>query len=49
MIGHNQPCRLCGNDDDDALIDSVAEDMWENRRRGTLDDWLWANVGDYDQ
>ncbi|MGR6327715.1 hypothetical protein ACU5AX_01480 [Sphingomonas sp. XXL09] len=40
-------CRLCTANDHDALIEHVAETLWESRRRGTLDDWPWPEAGDY--
>lgn len=43
--GHR--CRLCTANDIDGLIEQVAEDMWESRRHGTLDDLPWAECGDY--
>jgi hypothetical protein len=31
--------------DHDALIEELAEELWESRRHGTLDDWPWAEAG----
>ena len=33
--------------DHDALIEHVAEELWESRRRGSPDDWPWAEAGGY--
>lgn len=48
-IGHNRPCALCDGtaSGDEALIEQVAEDLWESRRDGTLDDVPWAECGNY--
>lgn len=43
--GHR--CQLCTANDLDAVIEKVAEELWESRRYGTLDDWPWAEAGDY--
>jgi len=40
-------CRLCTSNDRDALLDSVAADLWESRRRGTLDDYPWTECPPY--
>ena len=40
-------CRLCTANDQDALIEHVAEQLWESRRHGTLDDWPWGEAGGY--
>lgn len=40
-------CRLCTANDVDAVIEHVAERLWESRRHGTLDDWPWAEAGGY--
>jgi hypothetical protein len=40
-------CRICTANDRDALIEHVAEQLWESRRHGTLDDWPWAEAGGY--
>lgn len=46
-IGHNRPCALCDGTSlhDEDLIEQVAEDLWESRRHGTLDDVPWAECG----
>ena len=41
------PCRLCGANDLDAVIEKLAEDLWESRRHGTLDDLPWVEAGPY--
>ncbi|MEH3120362.1 MAG: hypothetical protein PGN16_00045 [Sphingomonas phyllosphaerae] len=48
-IGHNQPCALCagGGPGDEVLVEQVADDLWESRRHGTLDDVPWAECGAY--
>jgi hypothetical protein len=40
-------CRLCTANDRDALIDQVAERMWERQRHGSPSDWPWAEAGPY--
>jgi len=40
-------CRLCTANDPDGVIEQLAEDLWESRRYGTLDDWPWADAGDH--
>ena len=40
-------CRLCTANDMDAVVEHLAEQLWESRRHGTLDDWPWAQAGDY--
>jgi len=35
------PCRLCTANDEEALVESLAADLWESRRHGTLDDYPW--------
>lgn len=42
-----QRCRLCSTNDREALIEHVAERLWESRRHGTLDDWEWIDAGGY--
>ena len=37
--------RLWTANDQDALIEHVAEQLWESRRYGTLDDWPWSEAG----
>jgi hypothetical protein len=39
-------CRLCTSNDREALIEHVAEHLWESRRNGTLDDRPWALAGE---
>lgn len=38
-------CRLCTANDVDGIIDQLAEDLWESRRYGTLDDVPFAECG----
>ena len=40
-------CRLCTANDPDGLVEHLAEQLWESRRHGTLDDWPWAEAGEY--
>lgn len=40
-------CRLCTANDPDALIEHLAEQLWESRRHGTLDDVGWDRAGGY--
>ena len=40
-------CRLCTANDEEALIDDLAGELWESRRYGTLDDVPWAEAGSY--
>lgn len=40
-------CRLCTTNDLDGLIESLAIDMWDTRRRGSLDDREWERAGPY--
>ncbi|CAN5773137.1 hypothetical protein BH11PSE6_BH11PSE6_01650 [soil metagenome] len=40
-------CRICTANDIDAVIEQLAEDLWESRRGGTLDDWPWAETSDH--
>lgn len=40
-------CRLCAANDLDAVVERLAEDLWESRRGGTLDDWPWAETSEY--
>ncbi len=40
-------CRLYTANDRAALIETVAADLWESRRHGTLDDWPWEQAGRY--
>jgi hypothetical protein len=42
---HDNRCRLCTANDLDGLKEEMAEALWESRRRGTLDDWPWAEAG----
>ncbi|WP_294392022.1 hypothetical protein [uncultured Sphingomonas sp.] len=42
-------CRLCTTNDRHGLIERTAEDMWETRRHGTLDDWRWEKAGKWQQ
>ncbi len=41
------PCRLCTANDEDALVETLAADLWESRRHGTLDDRPWEQAGDH--
>lgn len=43
--GHR--CRLCSANDLDGLVEQLAEDLWESRRYGTLDDVPFAECGEY--
>lgn len=40
-------CRLCTANDVDGLIERLAEELWDSRRYGTLDDRPWAQAGEY--
>ncbi len=40
-------CRLCTANDEAALVEQLAKDLWESRRHGTLDDWPWPDAGGY--
>ncbi len=40
-------CRVCSANDRAALIEYLAEQLWESRRHGTLDDWPWPEAGGY--
>ncbi|HEX8556215.1 MAG TPA: hypothetical protein VF695_16040 [Sphingomonas sp.] len=40
-------CRLCTANDQEALIEHVAERLWEKVRRGSLDDRPWETAGGY--
>ena len=40
-------CRLCTVNDHDALVEHLAEQLWESHRHGTLDDWSRAKAADY--
>lgn len=40
-------CRVCTANDTDAVIERLAEDLWESRRNGHLDDFPWAECGPY--
>jgi hypothetical protein len=40
-------CRLCTANDEEALIDDLAGQLWESRRDGTLDDVPWVDAGSY--
>lgn len=44
-IGHR--CRICTANDIDALIEEVAERMWEQRRDLQMGDPAWADAGLY--
>ena len=47
-MGDPHRCRLCTTNDLDALTEELAAALWEKRRsRGGLDDWPWAEAGDY--
>lgn len=43
--GHG--CRICGSNDPDALIDEIAERIWECRRDPVLNDPPWSEASDY--
>lgn len=38
-------CRICTANDPDALIDSVATDLWESRRHDSMNDLPWERAG----
>lgn len=40
-------CRLCTANDQDAVIEHVAEQLWESCRSGSLDDRPWPEAGGY--
>jgi hypothetical protein len=40
-------CRLCTTNDRDGLVESLAADLWDTRRRGSLDDRAWEQAGPY--
>lgn len=40
-------CRICGNNDPDALIDEIAESLWEASRDLALGDPPFADASDY--
>lgn len=44
---HSMPCRLCTANDEQALIEGLAEDLWESRRNGHIDDVPWDRAGDH--
>jgi len=41
------PCRLCGANDVEAVIEKLAEDLWESRRHGSMEDLPWDAAGPY--
>ena len=43
---HQLRCHLCTAKDIDGVIGHVAR-LWESRRRGSPDDWSWAEAGGY--
>lgn len=45
-IGHNRGgCRLCEDDDRNALIEHVARALWQSREPDG--GWAWEDAGDY--
>jgi hypothetical protein len=40
-------CRLCTANDADAVVEHVAERLWESRRHGSPDDRAWSEAGGY--
>lgn len=40
-------CRLCGANDVDALVEQLAEDLWDSRRVGAMKSRLWGEAGSY--
>ena len=40
-------CRLCTANDPDGVVEHLAEEPWESRWRGSLDDVPWAEAGGY--
>ena len=40
-------CLLCSSNVLDAVIEKLAEDLWESRRHSTLDDVPWERCGDH--
>lgn len=46
-VGHEARCRICTANDLGALIDSLAEDLWESRRHGSMNDLPWERAGSH--
>lgn len=40
-------CQLCTANDREGVIETLAAELWESRRHGTLDDRAWAEAGDH--
>lgn len=47
IMSEHARCRICTSNDEDALIDHIAEAIWESRRHGSLDDQPWSKVHPY--
>ena len=44
-VGHR--CRLCTANDREALVEELAQQLWDGQRGGTLDDWPWSETSEY--